>query len=125
MGEKENHHALEQLLDAVHEQQFDAAEKLYHEDAVVEWPQSGERIKGKNNIRAVNDNYPGFPKTKVSNIRVAGDLGIAEAELDYDGKIYRGVSIVEFEDGKIRKQTDYFSEPFEAPEWRTKWVEKI
>jgi ketosteroid isomerase-like protein len=125
MGEKENQKAMEQLMEAIEGQQFEAMEKFYHDDVVVEWPQSGERIKGKDNVRAVNENYPGFPKAKMGNIRAAGDLGIAEAELDYDGKIYRGVSIMEFEGEKIRKQTDYFSEPFEAPEWRAKWVEEM
>jgi hypothetical protein len=50
---------------------------------------------------------------------------VGEAELDYSGTKYNLVSVFEFEAGKIKKEVDYFCEPFEAEEWRAQWVERI
>jgi hypothetical protein len=54
---------------------------------------------------------------------VVGDLGVVESDLDYQGKPYQEVSIFDFQDGKIVRLTQYFPEPFEAPESRARWVE--
>ena len=55
-----------------------------------------------------------------------GDLVVLETELRYaDGSVYRGVSIIELRDGRIARETDYFGEPFVAPQWRAQWVERM
>ena len=55
-----------------------------------------------------------------------GDLVVMEVELEYaDGSVYQGVSIIELRDGRIAKETDYFAEPFVAPQWRAQWVERM
>jgi hypothetical protein len=55
-----------------------------------------------------------------------GDLAALEVELRYpDGSRYLGVSIVELRDGKVARETDYFAQPFQAPQWRAQWVERI
>jgi len=96
-----------------------------HEDAVQEWPQSGERIRGKKNIMAINENYPGLPSSVERRVLGSGDLWTYELTLNYGGKTVHGCTILEFKDGKIIKLTDYFADPFEAPEWRAKYVEKM
>ncbi|MCA1588134.1 MAG: nuclear transport factor 2 family protein [Chloroflexi bacterium] len=99
-------------------------------DMVQEWPQSGERIRGRDNIAAVNQNYEGAtgsaPKMTLRRILKPGSAWVAEATIDYgDGTPVSLVSIIETNaEGKIVKQTDYFANPFPAPEWRRKWVEQ-
>ena len=86
------------------------------DDFVQEWPQSGERIRGRENSMAINQNYPGFPKQTMGRTVAGGDLVTSEVTLNYGGEIYHAVSIFQFKDGKITKETDYFSQPFDAPQ---------
>jgi hypothetical protein len=125
MGEQENRQILQDFWKLVQDQNWEAANELVHDEYVQEWPQSGERIRGKQNAMEINKNYPGFPKMTERRTLVCGDLAVQEVTLDYDGKTYDGVSIYEFKDGQLWKETDYFAEPFEAPAWRSQWVEKI
>ena len=104
---------------------------LASEDMVQEWPQSGERISGRDKIIAVNENYEGAtgtaPKMTLRRIVRPGQAWIAEGTIDYgDGTPISLVSILETNaEGKIIRETDYFANPFEAPEWRKKWVERM
>jgi ketosteroid isomerase-like protein len=125
MGEHENRQTIERLWQLMEKQDWDAAGALVHDDFVQEWPQSGERIRGRENSMAINRNYPGFPKQSVGRILAGGDLVTSEVTLDYGGQVYKGVSIFEFKDGKIIRETDYFAQPFEAPQWRAQWVERM
>jgi len=105
--------------------------ELASPDMVQEWPQSGERIRGRDNIAAVNQNYEGAtgtaPKMTLRRILKPGAAWVAESTIDYgDGTPVSCVSIIETDaDGKIVKTTDYFASPFPAPEWRRKWVEQM
>jgi ketosteroid isomerase-like protein len=125
MGEQENRNVVEQLWRLMEKQDWQAAGALLHDDFVQEWPQSGERIRGRENCMAVNQNYPGFPTQTVGRILAGGDLVTSEVKLDYGGHLYHGVSIFEFRDGKILKETDFFAQPFDAPGWRAQWVERM
>ena len=116
---------IDQLWAMMEKQDWDAAIDLYAEDAVEEWPQSGERIRGRENIMAINKNYPGFHKLTPRRTLATGDIVVSEIVLDYDGQIYNGISVFELKDDKIVKQTDYFAAPFDAPGWRAQWVEKM
>lgn len=107
-----------------------ALNEMAADDMVQEWPQSGERIRGRANIAALNENYPSgsgtSPKAKLRRIMKPGDAWVIEATIDYgDGIPVSAVSIIETKDGKIVRQTDYFANPFEAPAWRSQWVEKM
>jgi hypothetical protein len=101
------------------------------DDMVQEWPQSGERIRGLANIEAVNKNYPAStgttPKLELRRILKPGQAWIVEGTIDYgDGIPVSSVAIIETgADGKVVRQTDYFASPFEAPAWRSKWVERM
>jgi ketosteroid isomerase-like protein len=107
--------------------EWDAAAGNLHEDFVQEWPQSGERIVGAKNAIEVNRNFPGgIPEMTFRRHVSAGDLAVLETRLRYaDGSVYDGVSVIEFRDGKIVKETDYFAQPFDAPQWRAQWVERM
>jgi len=108
-----------------------AQDEMAADDMIQEWPQSGERIRGKANIRAVNDNYPSGsgtnPKAQLRRVLAPGEAWVIEAVIDYgDGVPVSAVSIIETNaDGKVQRQRDYFANPFEAPEWRKQWVEQM
>lgn len=126
MAEDDNRQAVERLYSLIGKQDWTGARDLFHQDYVQEWPQSGERIRGADNSMSINESYPGIPGVDVRRVLSSGDLVTAEVTLKYpDAGTYQGVSIFEFRDGKIAKQTDYFAQPFDAPEWRSKWVEKM
>jgi ketosteroid isomerase-like protein len=98
---------------------------LRHPDFVMEMPQSGERIIGRENMRSMQEMYPGPPSIELRRLVGSGDVWVVEARSDYDGRIYRAVMIVEFRDGKIVRETRYYADPFEAPEWRAQLVETM
>jgi hypothetical protein len=106
---------------------WDAASGYLHEEFVQEWPQSGERIVGRDNAIAINQNFPGgLPTMRFRRTLADGDLAVLELELTYaDGSRYLGVSVVELQDGMVVRETDYFSQPFPAPQWRAQWVERM
>jgi ketosteroid isomerase-like protein len=104
--------------------------ELAADDFVEEWPQSGERIRGRDNAKAINDNYPEMTGTKpqMTLRRISGEGAhwVVEATIDYgDGTPVSYVGIAELRGGKIARITEYFGNPFEAPAWRSQWVEKI
>lgn len=108
-----------------------AFEDMASDDIVQEWPQSGERIRGKDNITKLNEGYSANtgtqPKATLRRILKPGDAWVIESTIDYgDGTPVSSVSIIELgADGKIVKQTDYFANPFEAPAWRSQYVERM
>ena len=96
---------------------------LAADDFVQEWPQSGERLTSKAACLAVYRGYPGGPPSiKVTRTSGEGDHWTVESEMHYGPALVRAVGIFEFRDGKIVRETDYFSDPFEAPAWRAQWV---
>ena len=104
--------------------------ELATEDFVEEWPQSGERIRGRDNAKAINDNYPEMtgttPRLSFSRLTGEGSHWVVEGSIDYgDGIPVSYVGIAELRDGKLAHITEYFGNPFEAPAWRSQWVEKI
>jgi SnoaL-like domain len=103
-----------------------AEHDIYDENVLCEYPQSGERIHGRRNLQASRGRNPGKPSGfKVRRIVGAGELWVTEYTINYDGygKPFQTVSIMEFQNGKVVHETQYFAEPFEAPAWRTPWVE--
>ena len=105
-------------------------ERYAHDDLVQEWPQSGERIRGKETVRRINESYPSAtgltPTISLRRVSGEGDTRVVEGTIDYgDGTPVSYVGIAEFVDGKVAKMTEYFANPFEAPEWRKQFVEKM
>jgi hypothetical protein len=99
--------------------------ELRHEDYVMEMPQSGERIRGRENMRAFQEAYPNPPTMRLRRVIVRENLWVVEWVSDYGGRIYNGVAIVELRDGKMFRDTRYYAEPFETPGWRARWVEQM
>ena len=118
-----NEAVIERLIACINDRQVEVMDELFHEDATMDWPQSRERVSGAANRRAIYGAFPQLPTITPRRMLSAGDLVIAEASLDYGGPVYETVFIFELSDGRIRKETAYWSEPFEAPEWRAQWVE--
>jgi hypothetical protein len=95
---------------------------MYHEDAVLEFPQSGERFEGVANLREWRSKYPAETSFTFREIRGSGDVWVAEVSVSYDGGTPSfGVSILEFRGDKIARETIYVAEGWEAPEWRAQW----
>jgi hypothetical protein len=90
----------------------------------MEMPQSGERIQGRENMRAMQEAYPNPPRARLRRVVGASDVWVTEATSDYgSGGVWHMADIIEFRDGKIAKETRYYAEPFAPPEWRAQWVE--
>ncbi len=104
---------------------FETEHRIYHEDAVLEYPQSGERTRGRRNIQNQRASQPSKKRFEVRRIIGGGDLWVTELILTYDGKPSYTVSIMEFRDGKVNRETQYFADPFVAPAWRAQWVERM
>jgi hypothetical protein len=104
---------------------FDAEHAIYREDALLEYPQSGERIRGRHNIQASRAAQPNAKRFTVRRITGAGDLWVTEFVLTYDGRPSFTVSIMEFLDGKVARETQYFADPFEPGPSRAAWVERM
>ena len=100
---------------------------LRHDDFVADMPQSGERIRGRESMRAMQRAFPAdrVPIFTVRRITGGGDVWTVEAVGDYGGETYFAVCVFEFRDGRIARETRYYAEPFPAPEWRAQWAEPM
>ena len=106
---------------------FYAAARLLHDDYILEWPQSGERILGRDNFAAINTNYPaeGEWRFTINQILEEGNVVVTDVAVT-DGKmIGRAITFSTIRDEKIWKQIEFWPDPFEAPMWRAQWVEKM
>jgi hypothetical protein len=103
-----------------------AEHDIYDDGAICDYPQSGERIVGRINLQALRSHHPDKPSGfDVKRIQGEGDLWITEYMISYSGRPTFVVSIMEFRNGKVAHETQYFSDPFEAPGWRSQWVEQV
>ncbi len=127
MGEREREirAALERHWSASAAGDQDAEHEIYADDAICDYPQSGERIAGRQNLQALRSQHPGKPSGfRVIRTLGSGDLWITEYTIPYRGRLVFTVSIMEFANGKVMHETQYFADPFEAPAWRAQWVEQ-
>jgi ketosteroid isomerase-like protein len=113
------------LIDGIDRGDTSVMDEVFHDDAVMEWPASRERVVGAANRRAVYAHMPVLPKVTNRHLFGTGDFWVAEATLTYGDKPFAAVLIFQLRDGKIAKETGYWAEPFEAPDWRSAWVESI
>ena len=116
---------LDQHWSASDSDDFETEHSIYHEDAVLEYPQSGERIRGRRNIQITRTKQPSKKRFVVRRIIGHGDLWVSEFILTYDGKPSYTVSIMEFRGEKVARETQYFADPFVAAAWRAQWVERM
>jgi len=136
-------------LRATHDQDLDTMSALQHPDFVEDWPQSNERIRGRENFRAILEHYPGglegadadasmdrvlggedhwIVAPTFAMVRVSGveDIHTAILKLRYSGgEEWIMIGLFELKDGLIYRATSFFAPTFESPEWRRQWVERI
>jgi hypothetical protein len=100
--------------------------EIYDEHVICDYPQSGESIHGKQNLQNLRSHHPGKPSGfSIRRLLGSGKLWITEYMITYQGRPFYTVSIMEFENGKVVHETQYFTEPFDRAEWRAQWVEPI
>jgi hypothetical protein len=100
----------------------DVTHEIYHDNAVLEFPQSGERFEGVPNFKEWRSQYPASVVLEMHNLRGQGDLWVVEGSISYDdGPRQPVVNILEFRGDKVARETIYVTEPWDAPEWRARW----
>jgi hypothetical protein len=125
MDDADIHAALERHWAASDANDFEAEHDIYREEAILEYPQSGERIRGRRNILSSRAAQPNRKRFTVRRIIGAGDLWVTEFVLTYDERPSYTVSIMEFRDGKVARETQYFADPFAPGPSRAQWVERM
>ncbi len=117
--------ALDQHWAASDANDLETEHLIYLEDAVLDYPQSGERTRGRQNIRNQRASQPNEKRFTIRRIIGSGDLWVTELILTYDGKPSYTVSIMELTGDKVARETQYFADPFAAPAFRAQWVERM
>jgi ketosteroid isomerase-like protein len=95
---------------------------IYADQAILTYPQSGERFRGRTTIAAQRGGHPADRHFTVVRIAGAGDLWVSECTITYDGAPTHSVSIMEFTDGLVSREVQYFADPFPAPASRASYV---
>ena len=103
----------------------DTEHAIYATDAILDYPQSGERFRGRTKIQAQRGGHPAERHFTILRIRGGGDLWVSECVITYDGVPTYSVSIMEFADDLVTHETQYFANPFQAPAWRAALSEPI
>jgi hypothetical protein len=117
--------ALDQHWAASNANDSETEHLIYHDDAVLDYPQSGERTRGRANIQKQRSIQPNQKRFTIRRIVGSGDLWVTEFILSYDNKPSYTVSIMEFSGLKVAHETQYFADPFSAPAFRAYLVERI
>ncbi|MGY3693861.1 hypothetical protein ACVIGA_003941 [Bradyrhizobium sp. USDA 3240] len=117
--------ALQRHWEASDASDFEREHEIYHEDAVLDYPQSGERIRGRRNIQQSRTVQPNTKRFTIQRMIGSGDLWVTEFVLTYDGIPSYTVSIMEFRDGQVVHETQYFADRFEPSPSRAHLVEHV
>lgn len=102
-----------------------ATSAIYADDAVLEFPQGRERIRGRANIQAFRSVYPASLEFEMIRTIGSGDLWVNEYVIRYDGKPSYAIGVMEFSNGKVVRETLYVGDPWDPPAWRAQWVESM
>ena len=124
----ESRHVVASFWAAMQTNDFRRAGALLHDEYVLEWPQSGERIRGRANFVAMNENYPAQGRWSFTVHRLIADAFQVATEVtvtDGAGISARAITFSTVRDGKIVHQTEYWPDPFEPAAWRAQWVERM
>jgi ketosteroid isomerase-like protein len=103
----------------------DVEHAIYADDAVLDYPQSGERFRGRATIAAQRGGHPADRHFTVLRITGTADLWVSECIISYDGVPSYSVSIMEFADGQVTHESQYFADPFGSPAWRAALAEPM
>ena len=148
-AESQTRDTIARYVRAVHDQDLDTMTALQHPDFVEDWPQSRERIRGRDNFRRLMESYPGglegadadvsmdrvvggedrwmiAPTFAMIRVSGADDVHTAILKLRYPGgEEWFMVALIELKDGLIYRATSFFAPTYEPPEWRRTWVEVV
>jgi hypothetical protein len=125
MGDDDVRAALLRHWAASDDNDFATEHQIYRADAVLDYPQSGERIRSRANIEASRKAQPNRKHFTVRRMLGGDDLWVSELVMTYDAQPYYVVSIMEFEGAEVVHETQYFSDPFEPGPSRAQWVERM
>src|ERR1700693_4912755 len=103
----------------------DTENAIYAADAILDYPQSGERFRSRPKIQAQRGGHPAVRHFRILRIRGGGDLWVSEVVITYDGVPTYSVSVMEFTGDLVTHETQYFADPFQAPPWRAALAEPI
>lgn len=117
---------VEQFWEAMQANDFRAAGELLDDEYVLEWPQSGERVRGRENFVAINEKYPAHGRWEFSIHRILAEGDEAVSDVDVTDGVIRGrvITFSTIRDGKILHQTEFWPDPFAPASWRAPWVER-
>ena len=123
---EENRRLIERFWEVMGSNDFRAVGDLLHDEYVLEWPQSGERVRGRENFAAVNEQYPAAGPWGFTVHRIVADAtgGASDVTVTDGVTVDRAVSFFEVRDGRIWRMTEYWPDPFEPADWRALWVER-
>ena len=116
---------LEQHWTASEDGDTDTEHAIYAADAILDYPQSGERFRGRSKIQAQRGGHPAERHFTVLRIRGGGDLWVSEVVITYDRVPSYAVSVMGFTGDLVTHETQYFADPFQAPAWRAALAEPI
>jgi ketosteroid isomerase-like protein len=125
MRDRDLQAALQRHWAASDSDDFAAEHEIYGDDAVLEYPQSGERIRGRHGIQESRMAQPNKKRFTVRRLQGSGSLWVSELVVTYDGRPSYVVSIMDFEGEKVIRETQYFGSPFEPGPSRARWVEQM
>src|SRR5437763_10773529 len=114
MDDQARQDQIKQFVAAINARDMDPFDAIYHDDVVIHWPQSGEVIRGKKNIRELRQAYPTPPNATLRRIIGSGDRWAIEMVFDYDGDRFHVVVIHDWRDGLVVSETSYYAAPFAA-----------
>ena len=116
---------LHRLLDGIDAGDTSVLDEVFHDDAVMEWPASRERVVGAQARRAVYAHMPVLPKVTDRHIWGQGDIWVVEATLTYGDQPFAAILVFQFRGDRIVKEVGYWAQPFTAPQWRSAWVQEL
>lgn len=117
--------AIEEHWRASERGDIEAEHAVYAADAILDYPQSGERFRGRAAISAQRGGHPADRHFSVLRITGGGSLWVSECVITYDGAPSYSVSIMEFDHGHVVHETQYFGDAFGAPRWRRELAEPM
>lgn len=126
-SEAENRAIVERFWQTMGGNDFYAVGALLHDDFVLDWPQSGERIRGRERFALVNERYPaaGLWSFTINRLLADASGAVSDVTVTDTERVDRAISFFEMRDGRIARIIEYWPEPSEAADWRAAWVERI
>ncbi|HXM86874.1 MAG TPA: nuclear transport factor 2 family protein [Solirubrobacteraceae bacterium] len=116
---------IQQHWEASERGDVDVEHAIYAADAILDYPQSGERFRGRAKIQAQRSGHPADRHFTIRRILGGGDVWISECVITYDGAPTCSLSVMEIADGLVKHETQYFADPFDAPAWRAALADPI